>query len=173
MTAPVNQLHLSFVAPQDRLLLRLATARSEIRLWITRRFVKDLWPVLLDALQTDPALAGHTDPQARGEVLSFQHEQAIQDTEFTNGYRAPPETRPLTQQPLLLTRASQEPVDPEHTRLTLITARDRSFQLTLDRKTIHSLCKLITDCVEKAGWDLDLPVVPKTSPSDPARRTIN
>lgn len=173
MAATVNQLHISFVPAHDRLLLRVATAnRREVRLWMTRRFVKVLWPVLMKALQTDPALAGHADPQARTEVLSFQHEQALQEAKFTTEYQTAPDTRPLTETPLLLNRASCEALDAAHTRLELVTAKERSFQLTLDRKTVHSLCKLIADCAANAEWDLDLPLARPTGSGD-ARRTIN
>lgn len=175
MSAAVNQLHVSFVPAHDRLLLRVATAnRREIRLWMTRRFVRQLWPVLLEALNTDPAVAGHADPRARSEVLSFQHEQAVQSTRFSKGqYQPAPETRPLTETPLLLSRVKSETLDATHTRLELITARDRSFQLTLDRKTIHSLCKLIADCASSAEWDLDLPLARPASTGEAPRRTLN
>jgi hypothetical protein len=174
MSTAVNQLHISFVPAQDRLLLRVATVKQqEVRLWMTRRFVKLLWPELRAALQTDPSVAGQTDPGVREEVLSFRHEQAVQDTKFTKTYQAAPETRPLTQVPLLLSGVRREAVDPEHTRLELITARGRSFQLTLDRKTIHSLCKLIADCATKAQWDLELPLAQSRDSGDPPRRTIN
>jgi hypothetical protein len=174
VNAPVNQLHISLVPAQDRLLLRVATAnRRELRLWMTRRFVKVLWPMLLESLQADPAVAGQTDPYARKEVLSFQHHQAVQDTEFTAEYKAPPRTRPLTQTPLLLTRARCSAEGPDLTRVELITARDRSFQLTLDRTTIHSLCKLIADCAGKAKWDLDLSLAEPGDAPAHAERTIN
>lgn len=174
VNAPVNQLHISFAPAQDRLLLRVATANQrELRLWMTRRFIKVLWPLLLESVQADPAVAGQVDPYARKEVLSFQHHQAVHDTEFTTEYRAPPQTRPLTQTPLLLTRARCSAEGPNLTRLELITARDRSFQLTLDRTTIHSLCRLIADCAAKAEWDLDLSMAAPDDTPAHRERTIN
>lgn len=174
MTDPVNQLHISFVAAHDRLLLRVATATGrELRLWMTRRFVKVLWPVLIEALQTDPAVAGHANMQTRKEVLSFQHRRAVQDTEFTREYKAAPQTRPLTQTPMLLAGARCEVVDSKHTRLELTTARNKSFQLTLDRNTIHSLCKLIADYAGQAEWGLDLSLAEPAAPDAQPNRTIN
>jgi hypothetical protein len=174
VTAPVSQLHVALVPAHDRLLLRMATARQqEVRLWMTRRFVKVLWPVLWEALQTDPAVAGHADGNVRREMLSFQHQRAVQDTAFTREYKATAGTTPLTQTPLLLTRARCRIVDDKHVGLELITARNRSFQLTLDRKTIHSLCKLIVDCAAKAEWDLDLPMAQADAAVDRGSRTIN
>jgi hypothetical protein len=174
MTAPINQLHISLIPAQDRLLLRVGTATErELRFWMTRRFVKALWPVLLEALQADPTVAGQADPRVRREVLSFQHQQAVQDTEFTKEYKASPQTRPLTQTPLLLTGARCEVVNATLIRLQLITARNKMFGLTLDRKTVHSICKLIADCAEKAGWGLDLPLAEPVGSGRKSARTIN
>lgn len=175
MSAAVSQLHVSFMPAHDRLLLRVATSgNQEVRLWLTRRFVKTLWPVLRDALQSDPAVAGHADQNTRNEVLSFQHQRAVQETEFTGGqYKAAPETRPLTRTPLLLTGAKCHALDADHARLALITARGRSFQLTLGRSTIHSLCKLIADCAGKADWQLELPLSQGATVSRQTDRTIN
>lgn len=110
---------------------------------------------------------------ASGQAGDFQHEQAVQGTRFTKAYRAAPESRPLTQVPLLLSRVRRESMDAAHTRLELIIARRRSFQLTLDRKTIHSLCKLIADCAAKAEWGLDLPLAQSRKADDDPKRTIN
>lgn len=174
MAAAVSQLHVSFMPAHDRLLLRVATSgNQEVRLWLTRRFVKVLWPVLRDALQSDPAVAGHADPSTRNEVLSFQHQRAVQETEFTAQYKAAPESKPLTQTPLLLTGARCHALDADHARLELITPRGRAFALTLSRNTIHSLCKLIADCAGKADWQLELPLSQGAAAPRQADRTIN
>ena len=44
----LEQIRIDFVAEQDRLVMRLASGdRSEILLWLTRRCVKLLWPLLV------------------------------------------------------------------------------------------------------------------------------
>jgi hypothetical protein len=79
----LEQVHIVYVAADDRLLTRIATgAREELRCWLTRRLVKVLRPQFLDQLsrQThsifallDTALASDWSletalPQAAGEA---------------------------------------------------------------------------------------------------------
>ena len=44
----LHQLKVDYDAEQDRLLMQVATSEGvEVRLWLTRRFVKLLWPLLV------------------------------------------------------------------------------------------------------------------------------
>ena len=45
----LHQLKLDFIPEQDRLLLRVSTdTRLEVRLWLTRRILRLLWPLLVN-----------------------------------------------------------------------------------------------------------------------------
>ena len=51
MSAPLHQLTLTFDPVEDRMLLRIATAKNtEYHLWLTRRFIKVLWEALMKTL---------------------------------------------------------------------------------------------------------------------------
>ena len=51
MSAPLHQLTLTFDPVEDRMLLRIATAKNtEYHLWLTRRFFKVLWEALMKIL---------------------------------------------------------------------------------------------------------------------------
>lgn len=44
----LHQLKLDFISEQDRLLLRVSTDNQlEVRLWLTRRALRLLWPLLV------------------------------------------------------------------------------------------------------------------------------
>lgn len=174
MTGGVNQLHIQFMPGHDRMLMRVATADRELRMWLTRRFTKILWPLFQEVLRTDPAVAGQMDAQTQEEVLSFQHQKAVQQTQFTKDYKAGPQVQTMNEAPILLVGAKYQVMGSDLVEFSLITARDRTLQLSLDRNTIHSLCKLISDCADKAEWGLELdlpePGVPNPQPDG---RTLN
>ena len=51
MSAPLHQLTLTFDPIEDRMLLRIGTAKNtEYHLWLTRRFIKVLWEALMKTL---------------------------------------------------------------------------------------------------------------------------
>ena len=51
MSAPLHQLTLTFDPIEDRMLLRIGTAKNtEYQLWLTRRFIKVLWEALMKTL---------------------------------------------------------------------------------------------------------------------------
>ena len=49
---------MEYVAEEDRLLLRVQTVdHNEFLVWLTRRYVKQLWPLLVKLLERDPDAA--------------------------------------------------------------------------------------------------------------------
>ena len=60
----LHQLKIEFDAGQDRLLMRVSTASSEeALLWLTRRGVLRLWPLLVGVAEAEPQIAARaSDP---------------------------------------------------------------------------------------------------------------
>ncbi len=169
----IKQIFVNYVPAQDRILMRVSTSdNTEMRMWLTRRFITVLWPEMLKMLESDPSVVGQATAQTKQEVLSFRHEQALSKTRFTKSYQAPPEVQPMNQVPFLVTKLSTKPMDSGRTQLNFVTAKGRSLQFVVDRTLTHSLCKLIADCVSKANWDLDL-MIAQSPAAAPDERTIN
>ena len=64
----IHQLSVNYLAEQDRILMRVNTAASEeMRLWLTRRLMLGLWP-LLTKLLTKHLLKLEADGAARREA---------------------------------------------------------------------------------------------------------
>ena len=54
----LHQFNMEYVAEEDRLLLRVQTVdHNEFLVWLTRRYVKQLWPLLVKLLERDPDAA--------------------------------------------------------------------------------------------------------------------
>jgi len=172
----LQQLHIAYVPAQDRLLMRVTTAQqAEIRMWLTRRFVRILWPVLMEIIKTDPKVAATTGADSREAVMSFQREEALSQTKFTKQYQPPQQPqRPAGDVPLLLVDVSSEKLNAQQSTLKLRTARGREMQLTVGPKLVHSLCKLITDSLQHTEWGLDIAAGDGAETARPAPgRTIN
>jgi len=101
----LHQLKLDFIPEQDRLLLRVSTDNQlEMRLWLTRRALRLLWPLLLKIVRSSPEIALQSNPQARDALVGMQHERALRQANFANPFEETPRELPLGPEPILVTR---------------------------------------------------------------------
>jgi hypothetical protein len=167
----LHQLKVDYDAEQDRLLMLVATSESvELRLALTRRFVKLLWPLLVKlAEEASPRIRTQASPEARKALLGLEHEYAVSKADFSKPYDAGESARPLGEAPLLLARIqtghdrSGQPV------VALHPAEGQGITLTFDSVLLHSLCRLLQAAVKKSDWDMELKL-PGTEPQDAAER---
>src|SRR5213595_335291 len=90
----IHQLSVNYVAEQDRIFVRINTAASEeVRLWLTRRLMLGLWP-LLSKLLTQHLLkleaAGVSleaaDDGLKKMLADFRKEEFLQQADFETPY---------------------------------------------------------------------------------------
>ena len=158
----LHQLKLDFIPEQDRLLLRVSTDnRLEVRLWLTRRALRLLWPLLLQMLRSAPEVALQSSPQARDALLGLQHEQALGRANFADAFEEAPREMPLGAEPILVVHIQARKDDKGNQVLGLMPQSGAGIHLTLDNTLLHSLCKLLQDAVAKSDWDivLELPTL--------------
>jgi len=173
----LHQLKIDFVAEQDRLLMLIAASEKvEVRMWLTRRFVKLLWPLLVKlAEEASPRIRTQASPEVRKALLGIEHEQAVQRANFSKPYDDSTRATPLGADPLLLARI-QTGHDPEgHPVVAMHPAEGQGVTLTLDPVLLHSICRLLQAAVKKSDWDMELQLpgaAPEEAP-ERARRTIN
>jgi len=178
-TSPMrlHQLKIDFAAEQDRLLMLIAASEKvEVRMWLTRRFVKLLWPLLVKlAEEASPRIRTQPNPEARKALLNIEHEQAVSKANFSKPYDDSTRATPLGAEPLLLARI-QTGHDPSgHPVLAMHPTEGQGVTLTLDPVLLHSVCRLLQAAVKKSDWDMELKlpgVEPQEAP-ERARRTIN
>lgn len=144
----VRQLQVATDSVQDRLVLRIATdSNEEIRIFVTRRFLREIWPhlsrTLLEQLDALPPLAEHGESD--GEAASF--EQA---------FREDNPHYPLGSKPLLASEATFDRADDQLLHLTFREGRERSFSLNLNPELLQALCAMLRAAAEQAKWDLSL-----------------
>jgi len=152
----IHQIQVQFDPVQDRCLLRFRTReQAEYCFWLTRRFAKALWPVLVGLLGSSAEVRHQRDDQTRAAVLSFQHESAISRSDFQTPYE-PAAQAPLGAAPLLLTRAVAKNTANGNHILSLQSSTGPGIDVALDSVLAHSLAKLIADAAQRADWGLPL-----------------
>ena len=167
----LHQLKIDFAAEQDRLLMLIAASEKvEVRMWLTRRFVKLLWPLLVKlAEEASPRIRTQPNPEARKALLNIEHEQAVQKANFSQPYDDSTRATPLGAEPLLLARI-QTGHDPNgQPVLAMHPAEGQGITLSFDSVLLHSVCRLLQSAVKKSDWDMELKL-PGTEQQEGAER---
>ena len=173
----LQQLKVDYEAEQDRLLMLVATSEGvELRLALTRRFVKLLWPLLVKlAEDASPRIRTQPNPEARKALLGLEHEYAVSKADFSKPYDASGSATPLGEAPLLLARIqtghdrSGQPV------VALHPSQGQGITLTFDSVLLHSVCRLLQAAVKKSDWDMELklPGIDEPERAERPARTLN
>ena len=159
MANSLHQVNLTVAHEEDRLLLRLSTSKQhEYRFWLTRRFVRALWSVLMKAAERQPGIGEQSDESVRQALLSFQHDAALKGADFKTAYQDTALETPFGSDPVLLTGAKLKTQRSGAIELSLDAADKRTLSVVLDSNLLHSLCGVIAAASAKAEWDLDLKV---------------
>ena len=164
----IHQIQIRPDEQEDRLLLRLSTIDgSEYRFWLTRRFVKQLWGLMLKMVEWDKAVQQQFDASMRQTVLQIQHEGYAQQGDFSKGFEEAPRTFPLGQMPVLLCSGKGVRRDNALYVLSLYPAQGQGLDMTLDTRLLHIFGKLLRDAVARTDWGIELAL--SEAPAGPAQ----
>jgi citrate lyase gamma subunit len=153
----IHQMQIRADEREDRLLLRLSTTDGcEYRFWLTRRFVKQLWGLLLKMVEWDKAVQQQFGASMRQTVLEIQHEGYAQQGDFSKGFEDAPRTFPLGQTPVLLCSGKGVRRDNGLYVLSLYPAQGQGLDMTLDTRLLHIFGKILRDAVARADWGIAL-----------------
>ena len=137
----IHQLSITYLPEQDRILARVnTTAGEELRLWLTRRLMVGLWPLLSKAmterllrLEAAGSSLDAADDQLKQMLTDFRKQEFLQHADFATPYRKT-ETEPdlpLGEEPLLVTDVDATPLPNGRLRLHFNeSARLRDSPLT-------------------------------------------
>ena len=163
----IHQMSVTYLPEQDRILMRInTTAGEETRMWLTRRLLVGLWPVLSRLLTNHllklegagASLAG-ADPQLRQMLADFRKEEFLQHADFDTPYKEGEARLPLGEEPLLVTDVDVTPLANGPLRLNFRErppiAEDRkarSFQLEMAPKLMQGLMHLLEQALVHSQW---------------------
>jgi hypothetical protein len=172
----IHQIQIRFDETEDRLLLRLSTTDNcEFRFWLTRRFTKRLWRMLVQMLEWDRAVNQQPDPEARNNVLDLQHEGYSQQADYTKAFEehAPdaPHRLLLGEAPVLLAKADGKKRDKGVQILSLHPLQGPGIDITLDTALLHMFTRLLREQVTKTDWDVNLALYEARQDTAPVQET--
>jgi hypothetical protein len=161
----IHQLSVTYLAEQDRILVRINTASSEeMRLWLTRRLLLGLWP-LLSKLMTRHLLkleaAGTSletaDEDLKKMLADFRKEEFLRDADFDTPYQENQAALPLGDEPLLVTDVDAAPLPNGRLRLSFNerppgTDKPRSFQMEMEPKLMQGMMHLLEQALGRSQW---------------------
>jgi len=169
----IHQIQIRHDENEDRLLLRLSTTdHREFRFWLTRRFVKRLWAMLLQMLEWDQAVQQQVDPETRRTVLDIQHEGYAQQANYSQKFEEVPRQLPLGDAPALLATAKGKKGESGAQMLSLHPRQGQGIDMTLDTRLLHVFSRLLREAVAKTDWDIQLALHPgKEAPPGPVQES--
>lgn len=151
----LKQIQIAYSPVEDRLLLRINTAdREEFRFWITRRYLKVLWQAIGAILAQNPQVRTQAGTAAKQTVLSFQHEKAISEADFSRRFEEGAQALPLGTAPVLLTRVQTRRTPEGNNVVGMHPEAAQGVELVVNEGVLHGLSRLIADAAGKADWDL-------------------
>jgi len=171
----IHQIQVRHDEAEDRLLLRLSTTDNhEFRFWLTRRFVKRLWAMLVQMLEWDQAVRQQADPATRRTVLDIQHEGYAQQANYAQKFEEStgdaPRSLPLGEEPTVLAKAKGKKGEKGLQMLSLHPHRGQGIDITLDTRLLHIFTRLLRQAVDKTDWDMNLALHGAQEAAEPARQ---
>ena len=166
----LEQLNLTYLINEDRILLRIgifaknkdndANEKQEIQLFITRRMLQRLWPVLMESIGSHMRLNRPETAFASDELVNMEHEQAVgkikEEGNFSHAYESD-NHRPLHgDRPLLLESIKFHLKANAPLWMQFIAQPNQTVDLKLETGLLHGFCKLLIDAEKIAGWNLEL-----------------
>jgi hypothetical protein len=172
----LQQIKIEYVPEQDRVLVRLAgDDRSEVLLWLTRRCVRLLWPLLVRMAESSSGVVLQAAGDAKQALLEFEHEKALMQADFSRPYEVGGRARPLGSEPILVTRMSAGRNAQDQNVLALMPREGQGVNLALDNTLLHGFIKLLQEAVDGAKWDIKLvlPIGPVPGRMEDVARVLN
>lgn len=152
----LHQIRIDYHQEQDRLLLRISTDDgSELRFWLTRRFVQGLWPALMKMAEKVGEARAQADPVVRKAMLEFEHDKAVRQADFATPYKSATNL-PLGAEPLLVTRLRAQSDGRGNAVLAMHPTQGQGMDLAMDAMLLHSFTRLLQGAVGKTDWELKL-----------------
>jgi len=161
----IHQLSVNYLAEQDRILMRVNTAASEeMRLWLTRRLMLGLWPLLsklltkhLLKLEAAGTSLDTADEGLRKMLADFRKDEFLKDADFDTPYQENQAALPLGEEPLLVTDVDAAPLANGRLRLSFNERqptgdKPRTFQMEMEPKLMQGLMHLLEQALARSQW---------------------
>ncbi len=161
----INQVNISYVPLEDRLLMRINTLDgAELRFWLTRAVVARM---LTGLVQSEKALATHLSPQIYAPSVAraleqFDQEATMAKSDFSTQFADNATHYPLGEQPLLVVKLEiTKSKNQASFSFDLLSGQKVTIKFTVDM--ISNINNLLCDLLQSVDWNL---------PSSPQKRPL-
>lgn len=153
----IHQLNATYVAAEDRVLLRLnSTAGEEFRIWLTRRIVRRLARELGGAerrlLGLENPESGYVAPGARA-IQEFRREASTAGVDFGERFEEGAAGLPFGAEPVLAT-ACEVRLQEGNATIGLALSNKHVLNFVLDVRGLHGTLAMLQKAVAHSDWDL-------------------
>ena len=164
----IHQLSVTYMPEQDRILARInTTAGEEMRLWLTRRLMLGLWPLLSKVmtghlLRLEPAGSSldTASDELKTMLADFRKQEFLQSADFETPYKAEQAVLPLGEEPLLVTDVDAAPLPNGRLRLSFnenlagkpAATQPRRFQMEMEPRLMQGLLHLLEQALVQSRW---------------------
>lgn len=153
----IQQLNLSYITDQDRLLLRVGLSdNSELMVWLTYRITRMIWQLLNLQAHLPSANSIKADTPPSQAVQQFQQEvqttEALQKMDFQSPYT--PRQEVVNEQPMLVTNVLLHNQDGKPQGLEMPCLEGISVRMNLNAELILALCNMLQLSCKEAAWEL-------------------
>ena len=161
----IHQLQLSYQTEHDRLLLRLNThSGEELRLWLTRRMIMNLFPHMIAmsrALDAGSAQGASHDGADDKALHQFRKQESLQKADFQTPFNTQAGVLPLGNEPLLATTVHVTPREGGALQLAFEenlsgASSNRRFEVVLAPQLLHGFMHLLETALKQSNWGIAL-----------------
>lgn len=167
----IRQLSVRYHTDQDRILVCISTtAGEEVQMWLTRRMVMRLWPlinrIVIDhfAIAQNAKTDGYVDlaamdPKTRQMLADIRAQEAAQTADFSTPYQGKLANRPLGDTPLLVTEVNLTPKENGQMQMNFKEAlldplSSRGFQLDMPADLVFGVLNLLKQALDQSQWEI-------------------
>jgi hypothetical protein len=150
MTKSLQQINISYVPTEDRLLLKVRTGPDEFRVWLTRRFTALLVNVLHNRVD---------EQGGEQELASSQATRSgLRGGAFEQPYDEQAQVRyPLGEAGVLGFRINAGKAEAGLLNLQLLPEQGEGISIALDKAMLYMLMNLLEQSLGTTDWNLQLP----------------
>ena len=153
----IQQLNLSYIADQDRLLLRVGLSdNSELTVWLTYRITRMIWQLLNVEVHLPSANSIQAGTPPQQAVQQFQQEvqttEALQKMDFQSPYT--PRQEVVNERPMLVTNVLLHNQDGKPQGLEMPCLEGINVRINLNQELILALCNMLQLSCKEAAWEL-------------------
>ena len=166
----ILQLNLSYIADQDRILLRIGLSdNSELVVWLSYRITRMIWQLLNSEAHLPSANSIQADTPPSQAVQQFQQElltaKALQKMDFQSPYT--PRQDVVNNQPMLVINVLLHSQNGKPQALEMPCLEGINVRVNLNQELILALCNMLQLSAKEAVWNLTIapPILSTTAPT--------